>query len=552
MTMSEILCLVCSEGKVHKPTAHFLTNIIQNDEVYWMGYLLCDPKTTMNGDSPYDMHLNDAYNIKLAGVPVKYNHNKNAMSLGKVVAAWHDHDFNEINGHKFAIAFLAHIDNELFLKSSVNLMMLSETFASLSTLKSDMSVAVEISLCYCGARNGCVGMFLRGGRVIERASNFGFPEYKRIEASSVQYNHSMAEEEKASNQFEESMAGLPEKDFQTIKDRLTETQTSLDSVCKEYEASQEIVDLMGKWMTDMIGTRLSLENESNSEIAQKRRSDLEMLRKRGIIDGGKTDAESLRELMTLCHECYSDNTESKKMADEVLRRFDAQFPELEGKVKRSELMETVDAAFDVLRYEMQRKEASVIDTRNQKLNKRAMELAKSQYDNIKKQTVTTNNGCTQSEENMSFESYLKEKGLDTSLLSVQQTVDGSNHSLCEPMGKKRKIDESVESKIPPKWQDDFLKFAHERSKQYEDEKKKYNQIQEEYLLQREKKKEDRTTSFLELNQNIKDLLHCMKNQGRQEASTVISENSKEPNQEATTTVDASLNSAVGKVLLFDL
>lgn len=139
------------------------------------------------------------------------------------------------------------------------------------------------------------------------------------------------------------------------------------------------------------------------------------------------------------------------------------------------------------------------------------------------------------------------------MLSAQETVDGSNQSLCEPMGKKRKVDEaSVESKIPPKWQDDFLKFANERTRKYEEEKKKYNQIQEEYLLQREKKKEDRTKSFIELNQNIKDLLHHMKNQDRQEASIVKAENTKEPNREATPTVDASLNSAVGNVPLFDL
>ena len=547
MTMSEVLCLVCSHENVHKPTTSFLKNIIQEDEVYWMGYLLCDPKSTMNSDSPYDIHLNDACNIKLTGVPVKYNHNKNAMSLGKVVAAWHDHDFHEINGHEFAVAFLAHIDNQSFLKSSVNLMMLSETSASLSTLKRDMSVAVEISLCYCGARDGCVGMFLRGVRVAEKASNFGFPEYKRIEASSLLYDHSMTEEETGKNVFEESMAGLPEKEFQTIKETLTETQTSLDTVCKQYEASQEALDLMTKWMTDMIGTRLSLENQSDSEIAQKRRSDLEMLRKRGIIHGGKTDVESLRELMTLCHECYSNDTESKKMADEVLRRFDAQFPELEGKVKRSELMETVDAAFDILRHEMQRKEASALDNRNQKLNKRAMELAKSQYDNIKRQSVTINNGSVQCEDNMSFAAYMNERGLDTSMLSA--TVDGSNQSTCEPTGKKRKLDESsIESKIPVKWQDDFLKFASERTKKQEDERKKYNQLQEEYLLQREKKKEEKEKNFVELNQNIRDLLHYMKNQG----SEGKAEKSTAPKEEISQTVDASLNSTVRKLPLFDL
>ena len=264
------------------------------------------------------MDINAAKRLKLSGLPIKYNHDKKGMTLGRVLVAWHDHDYRSVNGYPFAIAFLAVIDNESFLRSPGQMIILSEFSASLSSLKHDMSIAVEISLCHCGARDGCIGTFVTGSRVISMASAFGYPDYKRIDACYNRKPKFMSQDTFTSREFEKTMSELSEKDFQVIKERLSETQASLDNVCKEHENAKDILNLVSQWMKDVITERVTMENNSDCEMAVKRRNDLEMLRKRGILDKGKTDLESLRKLMEFSRECFSQNPESRKMADAVM------------------------------------------------------------------------------------------------------------------------------------------------------------------------------------------------------------------------------------------
>lgn len=520
------MCLICD---INHPSRDLFEDVVKENDVYWMGYILCDPKPTTHKDSsPYDMLISDAMKLNLEGIPVKYNHNRNGISLGEVVAAWHDHKYNNVNGHNFAICFLAHINNASFLRSSANLMMLSECFASLSTFKHDKSIPLEISLCYCGARDGTVGVFLKGSRVKEKALRFGYPDYKRVSAS-----HMLKMSETNVNGFEDAMASLPENEFETIKSQLQLTQSSLDSVCHEYEEAKKMLNLMETWMGDVIGTRLAMEGEGNNEITKKRRRDLEMLRKRGIIDASKTDIESVRELMALCHECYPDDTVSKQLSEAVLKKFDSRFPELEGKVKGTNLLETVDAAFGILRTEMQRREASAIQEKQRKLNKKALELARTQFENIREQT--TNNETSQLKDTMSFEAYMKNRGFDP---NAMDTTDASAEQ--QPR-KKRKLEET-ESDIPVKWHDDFLKFANERAKQFDEEKQKYHKLQTEYLQHREQRKAEKEKTFIDLNNNIKQLINCMKNQCTPEVPS--------PKQEET--VNASMSAKPENSRLFDL
>ena len=506
--------------------------VIDSDSVYWIGYLLTDPKSE---GGYYDISVDEARKLNLRDVPVIFNHNKQlSMRLGKIQHAWHDHQF----GNPFSIAFLACIDNMDFLRSSASLMMLTEYCASLSTLEKDKSMAVEVSLCYCGARDNCIGLFVRGRRLADLLPHFGLEDYKRM---SHLHRNDM------STSLEETLPSLTEDQYNVVKDKLTETQANLENVCSNLEKSHQIQDLIVSWIGSILSSRLAMESESNSEVAQKRRADMESLRERGILES-HSDIGKINELMNFCNECFEDDSPSKKLASEVIDRFEKNFPQLKGKVsERGKVLQTVDAAFNYLQGEMKRKEASALDERNRKLNARAMELAKSQYDKINE--LDTSAERKSSASNMAFKDFLKAQRYD--LKDLNSPPPPPPPSPERQRKRKRTVyeedddlmDLDVECRIPPHKRSDFLKKI-QRARQ------EYDRYQDNYLKEEEQR-------WTEINKNMVSLIDEMRSFREQKQRQPPrppqqqTENAgPSPQDQEARTIDASMTNA--KNVLWDL
>lgn len=467
---------------------------VDEDGVYWLGYLLTDPK--QEATQYYDISIQDACNLNLINLPVIYNHEKNSRVLGRIHHAWHNHDF----GHPFSIAFLAQIDSRDFLQSSANLSMLSEHFASLSTLKDDPSKAVEVSLCYCGARDKCVAMFAKGKRIAGLLPRFGYKRDRESESTMT---------------LEETLPSLQDDAYATVKAELEMAQNNCQLMMDRLDDAHSTQDHLVNHLCNMVSSCLEMESESNSELARKRKADLEALRNRKDEDRSTT----IKELLRLCAECYEDNSVSQRLAHQVLERFRTNFPDLKvNDNNNAGVLVTVDAAFNALGGELKRRDASLLDERNKMLSARAMELAKDQYGKINAMSTSAKAKTTT---NMSFEDYMRARGV-MDLNQQQKTAKRKREP--EPESEE---EEEVNCRIPKHKRKHFLSWMMED----------YKRLQDRYMEEQDK-------SMNELGTNLKSLLEIMKQQQQQQPPE---KSSADPQQ---VTVDASMSKK--KQVLWDL
>lgn len=487
---------------------------------WWVGYLVCDPKRGSNRSNRYDLFVQETRMMNFQGVPVVFDHNKKRRPLGKVVHAWHDHNFPSTD--TFAVAFLAEITNKSLLQTPACVTMMGDTFVSLSTYEHDRTDVVEVSVTFCGARDGCVGMFVPRSRVAEVMNKFGLAPcyYKRHKMVCAKYT--MADDMTHSNETGEKedtlksvLRQLPESQYNTIIDHMNREQKCQKELIDKMEGYNETVGLLSDYLGSMIQSRMALEQGSDSAMAEKRRKDLQMMKDRGVFDRGCSDLEAIREMVQYCRECFPDGSSvEKEVVDKFCTMFDVRFPQLKDKLQdRGTSLATVDAAFHLIKEEMRDRDVARLHRDKTKLEerKRALALAKKHYDTFVdasgSSASSTTKGTTKSgvqQRDMGFDQFLKTIGVtrgeendeDDSMSSPpRKRIRKSSH-------EKHKAKEGNHSYDDDDDDDDFMAYAVEKEKNFQKTKKRYKSYKRDYLEHKQKRQEYQ-------NRQLEELMDCV-------------------------------------------
>ncbi len=485
-----MFCDICLPRQTVDSSSYISDRMVEG-KMFWVGYLLCDPKdVTSMTTSKYDMSPEDVRRMDLEGVPVIYNHNKRRKPLGRVLASWHDHDFPNA---LFAVAFLAVIDNTAVLQTPACITTMGDSFASLSTLEADRSKACEVSITFCGARDGTAAMFVSSDRVYDTVQRFGLSQAS-IDASrgtGIQMEANCVPpvaEQAAEMDFESVMKCLPDTQYAVIKERLDKEQTSLNAAIDEAEGHKgeaakmtEAVALLSDYMSSMIRNRIALEQGSTSDMADKRRKDFEMMKGRGVFDGNLSDLEAIRKMAEYCRECFQDGDAAEKdMVDKFCRNFDDSFPHFSNRLaERAKSISTVDAAFNLIKEDMISRELTKMekerDTSRQKL--RAFEVAKKQYDvlDAHEKSPSTDDHRRRQPGNMSYEQFLHSFGIS----------DTDADDCSPPPAKKRRMNDDDGSS-----DDNLVKYAVEKEKEYLKMQKRFKSYEKDYHQHKHQREEN--------------------------------------------------------------
>lgn len=465
---------------------------IEKGKMFWIGYMVCDPKLFEKRNDLYDLHVNEICEMNFDDLPVMYNHNKQRKPLGNIVLSWHDHKFpNSL----FGVAFLAVITNKAILETPASVTLFGDSCPSLSTLKSDRKKTIEVSITYCGARKGCVGMFVTGERIKEKCGLFGLFEnnvYKQndneICASYLNMSQSVS--------LEEILIKLPSEQYEAVKTHLQNNRDALENITEKAEMLNDAVGLLSDFMGNMINTRLALEKDSNSDLANKRRNDFQMMKDRGIFDGKCSDIEATRDMLAYCKEYFNDD--KNNITTKVYDMFQKKFPQLTNKFpveNSSDTFSTIDAAFNILDEEMKRKETQSILKREKNAIERSkyMDVAKNQLksmQNLSKKDISKNKR-TETDQEMSLEKFMQKCG-------IVRTDD-------EPSKKRRRAEEKPEADE----EEEFLEYALKKEQERKEAENRYHQYMKEYRdvklakkTERQKQLDAVVESFPKLNKLI--------------------------------------------------
>ena len=448
---------------------------IGKGKMFWIGYMVCDPKIFEKRNDLYDLHVNEICAMNFDDLPVMYNHNKQRKPLGKILLSWHDHKFpNSL----FGVAFLAAITNKAILETPAGVTLFGDSCPSLSTLKSDRKKTVEVSITYCGARKGCVGMFVTKERIREKCALFGLfannlhkQNKNEICASYVTMSQSLS--------LEEILVNLPGEQYEAVKKHLKGNREALENITEKAETLNDAVGLLSDFMGNMITTRLALEKNSTSELAKKRRNDFQMMKERGIFDGKCSDIEATSEMLEYCKEYFDGHDDKNEVTTKVYDMFQQKFPQLTNKLPvddSSDTISTIDAAFNILDEEMKRKETQNLLKREKNAIERAkyMDVAKKQLksmQNVSKKDISKDNNKEMDTE-MSLEKFMQKCGI----VSVEDRPS-----------KKRKI---VEEK-PVEEDEDFIKYAMKKEQERTETENRYHQYVKEYREEKVAKQTER-------------------------------------------------------------
>lgn len=481
--------------------------------IWWIGYLVCDPKLReRQRKDKFDLFTDEIQDMNFQGLPVVYNHNKKRRPLGRVVFAWHDHNFPATD--TFAVAFLARITNKSILRTPACITVLGDSNVSLSTYECDRSKAVEVSITFCGARDGCVGMFVPQDRLSEMMKKFGFiSDYKPGEVGRICASYMMtditgkgseAEPDKAIQDevlsLNSVLKELPEMQYRVIVDSMARDHKSVSELSQKVEDYNEVVGLLSDYLSSMIQSRLALEEGSQSPIALKRRRDMEIMRKKGVIDQGSSDMAAIREMVRYCAECFPDGGDG--IEGEVVAKFctmfDRKFPELGEKLENrsSSLSTTIDAAFDIIRDEMRERELFKLAKQRQDTDKRrkATDVARKQFDLFSRKGYkplstgnTKENGPSKdSHADMSFEDFMKAVGIPSDDPLERDEVGhwGQGYT-----GKRIKLgsnDTGIDANDP----EEFIKYAVKRENGRQQIRKRFDAYKRDYTEHKRRKIDD--------------------------------------------------------------
>ena len=445
---------------------------VEKGSMFWIGYMVCDPKIFEKRSDMYDLHVNEICAMNFDDLPVMYNHKKQRKPLGKILLSWHDHKFpNSL----FGVAFLAAITNKAILETPASVTLFGDSCPSLSTLKSDRKKTVEVSITYCGARKGCVGMFVSQERIREKCALFGLFAnnlYKQNEneicASYLTMSQSLS--------LEEILVNLPSEQYEAVKKHLKSNREALENITEKAETMNDAVGLLSDFMGNMITTRLALEKNSTSELAKKRRNDFEMMKERGIFDGKCSDIDATREMLEYCKEYFDDKNE---VTTKVYDMFQQKFPQLTNKLPvgdSSDTISTIDAAFNILDEEMKRKETQNLLKREKNAIERAkyMDVAKKQLksvQNMSKKDISKVDD-KETDREMSLEKFMQKCGMV---------------SLEDRPSKKRKIAEEKHTEED----EDFIKYAMKKEQERIETENRYHQYVKQYQEEKVAKQNER-------------------------------------------------------------
>lgn len=550
-------CKKCFQNNTEE-VAIALDRALKNSNVFWLGYVICDPKVEGPRTSKYDISMNEVKQIKFEGLKVVFNHNKHRKPLGHVVFSWHDHHYP--NSDTFAVAFLAVLDNESLLRTPAIVTILGDSFVSLSTLKDDPRIPVEISITYCGARNGCFGMFVAKKRVKEMCQRLGIGEllsYKRsykqgdalIDAS---YKERMEGEKEKSGGLEEVLSQLKSEQFDIIKEALSKDEEAIQSMCSKLEEERkqsnnfkEALTLISDYLSSMIQSRLTLEQTSDSELARKRRSDFQAMKDKGVFSKDCSDMDAIKEMIGYCRECFDDAPQSEKqLAVKVINMFQEKFPQLGNKLDHTDTaLQTVDAAFNLINDHLQKQKVNdLVGAQRQALAKaQAMSIAHDQWKNLEPHNInrdTNQENKKQKQNTMDFETFAKRAGIF------------NDPDIDEPARKKRKCNDQV----PHADNEEFMQYVAAKEKKQREEQERLSKYYKEF----EREKKEHEQKKFKMIQTVYDSLpHLMKVIDQMGKSTTQNKSSSEAalstaektNQQDT--VDASML-VEEKSILFDL
>lgn len=549
-----------------------LDKYLKKSDIFWLGYLICDPTTSDVKSSVYDMSIEEVKQIQFEGLPVVFNHNKHRNPLGTLVLSWHDHNYP--NTSTFAVAFLAVMDNSCLFKTPAMVTLLGDSFVSLSTLKADPRVPVEISITYCGARNGCFGMFLPKKRVRSMCRLLGLEEhlqdssYKRDEpmvcASKIMDPKENESEEKNGGlrSLEDVLGELNPEQFDIIKEAMSDNQKAIQTVCEKLENQQkdsatlrEAVGLLSDYLSSMIQSRLSMERDSDSEIAQKRRQDFQAMKDKGIFSKDCSDLEAIREMIMYCRECFDDSSEGERStALKIINMFSEKFPQLRSRLNESDSpLKTVDAAFQLINDHFQKDRVRDLVNGQREAKAHAMQVVRDQWkkvsSNVPLQDESINASADRRDDkgsSMDFETFAKRAGIFSNVPD-----EG------EPPKKRRKCERDYEEQGHS---EEFLQFAMEREKKHREAQDRFKS----YLKEFDREKKERDQKKFEMMQKINDALpvlmkmadqlESMKSRKQEAPSPKVADNPKpEINSKVeNTTIDASKMEVPQTSLLFDL
>ena len=495
----------------------FFSDMTKKAKMFWIGYVVCDPKIFDTREDLYDLHVDEIIQMNLDNLPVIYNHAKHRKPLGHIILSWHDHDFPNSS---FAIAFLATITNRTILQSPAAVTLFGDTCPSLSTLRSQRNVTAEVSVTFCGARKGCLGMFVTGDRVKEKCSLFGLLGKEYIDATLQSENFAENYKQMRHNihasfqnmsqqptsdvcdvlpeqkSIEDILMHLPSEDYQQILSHMKSNKDALHIASQKTEDLNEAVGLLSDFMCSMIKTRMALEENNDSELAQKRRNDFMLLKQRGVFEKSTTDAEAIQEMLAFCRECFNEETTSHGVS-RVCEIFQKHFPHLSNRLPESQrttndTLSTIDAAFGVLNDEMKRKEMKMLLRDQEKAKKNLADVASAQYKGLQKFTKQSiskdSNGTCDSKMN----GRSRNAGLDIFLEQCGLSSKNESSPTTSPVAKKRKMNDNIilnDSREDD--ENEFLKFALEKETERKNATKRYQQYRDDFKKQKEMKTVER-------------------------------------------------------------
>ena len=416
-----------------------LQSLIESNQMFWVGYLCCDPKPD-NGaqirSNRYDLYVDEVKKMNFEGVKVLFNHNKSRRPLGEIKLTWHDHN---VQDSPFAVGFLAVIDNPMIKDTPACVILMEDTFASLSTLESDRTSVVELSVTYCGARDGCTGVIIPRERVVDMVTKYGLPQshyYKHdfgveVDASYTTNTTMSSEDKQDSRNPEDVLKALPQDQYDILKEHMMKDQSSMKKLiatCHESEKKcSDLKELMGHYsdyLSSMIQTRLMLEQNNESDLAKKRREGFEALKKMGVLDKNCSDLQASKHMIDFCRESFRDSPENAHL-EKFWTSFQQQFPDLHATLPQDKSAVTVDAAFSLISQKIREHDVSGMVRKSQSLNQRALDIARQEYFNIehhKSKENNTNRNVSSSHDShqrqvttpadMGFDDFLKNLGVN--------------------------------------------------------------------------------------------------------------------------------------------
>ena len=521
------LCSHCFPSKKWNKD-ELLRPLLDNHDMFWIGYLCCDPKPRSHGrQDKYDLFVDELNRMNFSGLRVLFNHNKHRKPLGEVKLTWHNHNYG---AGPFAVGFLAVIDNPILKNTKACVTLVEDTFASLSTLESDRTKAIELSITYCGARDGCTGVFVSKHRVGSVIDQYGFPSphyYKWQSGSEIcaSYQNQMASETLSA---EDVLKQLPEEQYNVLrcyleqqKGDLCEVVSKMENSNKRYQDLESVLGHYNDYVTSMIQTRLMLEQNNNSDLAIKRRAGFDDLKKMGLLDSDCSNLEASKKLIDYCRECFSDSPESAYL-ERFWQTFSERFPDLVNQLPNERnTVTTIDAAFNLISKKIRDKDINRLVKENEHVKKRAMEVAETAYNKIDTQRMKcSTNDADQSpnEKKMSFKRFVTDLGLH----------DDSSNESSPPPKKKAKASQPDDDDDDSK---EFLEYAMKRENEYRDLQKRYKSYSKEYRRHKQMRQEERNKRFEDLMKSIPTLTRMVERFEEQEAVTTTRKAEKSQDNE---------------------